>query len=162
MAGIAALEKSLAKWAPPAWGRRMAETFFTHDSGTTLRKRCEAAGITMETWWGALQDERFVEWFNGNCERFIRGHLGAMGLELLKRAMDGDKTADVKLFLERWDPSYTPTQKVAVSVQPPPLVLVSEVKAGDKGLLRRLHDKQAKERAARAVVDAEVVPQAGV
>jgi len=151
------VDAELNSYQPPVWAKKFAESFLA-DGKMTITDRCRKVGIQPEDWWAALQDRQFEEWFNARCEAVCRGSVGVVGLQLLRQALEFGKAPDLKLFMERWDSGYAPTQKVIQAEKENPLIVTlatSDYKA--TGLVKRANTIRAERKA--KPVDAEIVPE---
>lgn len=151
------VDAELNSYQPPVWAKKFAESFLA-DGRMTIAERCKKVGIEPHDWWGALQDRQFEEWFNARCEAVCRGSVGVVGLQLLRQALEFGKAPDLKLFMERWDSGYAPTQKVITPEKENPLIVTlaaSDYKA--TGLVKRMDTIRAEKK--QGPVEAELVPE---
>lgn len=126
------------------WMIQMLDMSLHPDTKLSIRGRCEAVGITYDKWTKWANDEDFQIWYGRQVQKRMGGAiLPHVHMTIARKAIAGSYQHD-KLFLERWDPGYVPSQKVSVETAPPPLIItMTEEDEKDPGLFKYLKNDSA-------------------
>lgn len=102
-------DKTGQNWRPPDWGYRYLAACLDWDLKATISARCEAAGISRQTFYQAQQDEQFVNWLNDRFNRTIQSEHREVRTALLKTCMRGDLAA-IQLWHQLYG-DFIPTER---------------------------------------------------
>lgn len=79
----------------------------------TWGELAEQAGVSRSTLHRVLADPSSLQWLASEASRLVAGHLGAVHLALLQKALSSNNPAFVRLYLLRFDPEFQKTEIAA-------------------------------------------------
>ncbi len=103
------VDKSGRIYRPPAWAYRYLSACLDIEIKPTISGRCEAAGISRQTFYDARRDERFVRWLNAELSREMAADHREVRSSLLRLCVQGNLEA-IKLW-HQLDGDFIPTER---------------------------------------------------
>ena len=86
-------------WRPNAKQMKMAELLVNPDDRRTKQEKCKEVGITAKTLWKWMKDERFVNYYNQQIDKYKNAELAEVWKALI-RSCKKENVQAIKLFFE--------------------------------------------------------------